>query len=62
MASFKEIYIRAKPKAIIVFSLLMIIVAIMNIYSTLEVRVTSNDECLWVTEKSTDPDSTNILF
>lgn len=62
MASFKEIYIRAKPKAIIVFSLLMIIVAMMNIYSTLEVRVTSNDECLWVTEKSSDPDSTNIHF
>ncbi len=62
MAKFKEIYLKAKPKAIIVFSLLMIVLAIMNIYTTLEVRVTSNDECLWVTEKKGKPDSTIIHF
>jgi len=62
MTKFKEIYLKAKPKAIIVFSLLMIIVAFMNIYSTLEVRVTSNDECLWVPEKTAKNDSTAIHF
>lgn len=62
MAKFKELYLKAKPKAIIVFSMLMIVLAIMNIYSTLEIRVTSNDECLWVPEKKEIPDSTIIRF
>lgn len=62
MAKFKELYIKLRPKAIIVFSVLMIVVAIMNIYSTLEVRVTSNDECLWIPEKTGKPDSTAIRF
>ncbi|MGA7836830.1 MAG: PDZ domain-containing protein, partial [Ignavibacteriaceae bacterium] len=34
----------------------------MNIYSTLEVRVRSNDECLWLSEKSSVPGSAIIHF
>ncbi|HKI77767.1 MAG TPA: SpoIIE family protein phosphatase [Ignavibacteriaceae bacterium] len=61
MNKIKEYYIKARPKLIILLSLILIIVAVINIYFTLEVRVTSNDECLWVPDKSLK-DSTEIHF
>jgi serine phosphatase RsbU (regulator of sigma subunit) len=61
LKSIKETYLKWKPKLIIGFSVALIATAILNIYYVLEVRVTSNDECLWITKHITK-DSTTIFF
>ena len=61
MNRIKRLYIKAKPKLLIGISLLLIFIAFLNIYYSLAVRVTSNDECLWVAENPT-ADSTAIFF
>ncbi|TDJ53983.1 MAG: hypothetical protein E2O46_05345, partial [Ignavibacteria bacterium] len=61
MNSIKTTYIKWKPKLIAGFSIALIAVALLNIYYVLEVRVTSNDECLWIPKKITK-DSTAIFF
>lgn len=61
MNKFKSYYLKVKPKLIIGFSIAVIIIALLNIYYVVEVRVTSNDECLWIT-KNVSQDSTVIYF
>jgi len=61
MNSIKATYIKWKSKLIAGFSIALIAVALLNIYYVLEVRVTSNDECLWIPKKITK-DSTAIFF
>ena len=61
MKRFKRLYVKAKPKLLIGISLILILIAIMNIYYSVEVNVTSNDECLWVPENPA-ADSTAIYF
>ena len=61
MEKIKELYLKNRPKLIIAFSVLLIIAAIINIYLVVAVRITSNDECLWL-EKTISKDSTAIFF
>ncbi len=61
MKKIKELYIKAKPRLLISVSLLLIFIAVLNIYFTVAVQVKSNDECLWVS-KSPAADSTAIYF
>ena len=46
MNIIKTTYLKWKPKLIAGFSIALIAVALLNIYYVLEVKVTSNDECL----------------
>ncbi|MCH7516114.1 MAG: SpoIIE family protein phosphatase [Bacteroidetes bacterium] len=61
MNSIKATYLKWKSKLIAGFSIALIAVALLNIYFVLEVRVTSNDECLWIPKKI-NKDSTAIFF
>ena len=61
MNSIKTTFLKWKPKLITGFSIALIAVALLNIYYVLEVRVTSNDECLWIPKKI-NKDSTAIFF
>lgn len=61
MQKLKTYYLKSKSKLIIGFSIAVIAVALLNIYYVIEVRVTSNDECLWKTKQVTQ-DSTIIYF
>ena len=61
MDKLKATYLKLRPKLIIFFSLIMIGIALLNLYYVFEVRVTSNDECLWVPKKISQ-DSVKIYF
>ncbi|GAB4290946.1 MAG: hypothetical protein Kow0098_09800 [Ignavibacteriaceae bacterium] len=61
MKRFKEIYLRFRSRIITIFSVLMIGLALLNIYFVIEVKVTSNDECLWQPKKINE-DCTAIIF
>ncbi|MEE9571585.1 MAG: hypothetical protein V3W20_00890, partial [Candidatus Neomarinimicrobiota bacterium] len=61
MNSIKTTYLKWKPKLIAGFSIALIAIALLNIYYVLEVRVTSNDECLWKPKKISK-DSTALFF
>lgn len=61
MNKFKEIYLKNKSKLIITVSVILILIALINIYLLLAVRITSNDECLW-NEKEVSRDSVVIIF
>ncbi|MDR3627062.1 MAG: SpoIIE family protein phosphatase [Ignavibacteriaceae bacterium] len=47
MAFIKDIYLRNRQKFIIGLSAVLILLAIIELYTVLVVRVTSNDECEW---------------
>jgi len=61
MNSIKNIFLKYRQKLIAGFSIALIAVVVINIYFVLEVRVTSNDECLWI-PKMVSPDSMAIYF
>jgi serine phosphatase RsbU (regulator of sigma subunit) len=61
MKNFISIYLKFRPKLLIGFSVAMVALALLDIYFVLEVRVTSNDECLWIT-KNVSRDSAAIYF
>jgi sigma-B regulation protein RsbU (phosphoserine phosphatase) len=61
MKKIKEILLRNQPKIITGITLVLVLIALLNIYNVLEVRVTSNDECLWQPKKVTR-DSVIIVF
>ncbi len=61
MKQIKEILLRNQPKIITGIMILLSVIALLNIYSVLEVRVTSNDECLWLPKEVTR-DSVIIVF
>ena len=61
MKKIKTLIYKWRLKIIIGFSLLLIGVALLNLYYVLNVRVTSNDECLWKPKKIT-ADSVALYF
>ena len=61
MKNLKAIFLKYRQKLIVGLSVLLVAVAILNIYYVLEIRVTSNDECLWIPKKVSN-DSTAIIF
>jgi serine phosphatase RsbU (regulator of sigma subunit)/MFS family permease len=61
MRPLKSLLLKYRTKIIAIFSIFLIGVAVLNIYYSLEVRVTSNDECLW-DPKKVSKDSTAIFF
>jgi serine phosphatase RsbU (regulator of sigma subunit) len=61
MNKIKALYLKFRSKIITIASLILIAVAVINIYFVFEVRVTSNDECLW-RPVQVNKDSTAIIF
>ena len=61
MRPLKSLLLKYRTNLIVVFSLLFIAIAIMNIYYSVEVNVRSNDECLWIGKKELN-DSTVVYF
>ncbi len=61
MNSIKNIFLKYRTKIIAVVSLLLIASALVQLYFVLVVRVTSNDECLWIPKKVSS-DSVAIYF
>lgn len=51
MRTFKTLLLKYRSKLIVAASLILIGIAILNIYTAVEVNVTSNDECLWINKK-----------
>jgi len=61
MKIFKALFLKYRQHLIIGLSVALIAVTVINIYFILEVRVTSNDECLWI-PKYVSKDSVAIYF
>ncbi len=61
MNILKSFFLKYRSPLITVFSILLIGVAVLNIYYSLAVRVTSNDECIWAPVK-VSKDSSAIIF
>ena len=61
MKSLKSILLKYRSNLIAVLSIILIGLALLNIYYSVEVRVTSNDECLWEPKRVTK-DSAVIFF
>jgi phosphoserine phosphatase RsbU/P len=61
MRTFKTLLLKYRSNLIVVISIILIGIALFNIYTAVEVKVTSNDECLWVKKKITK-DSTALFF
>jgi len=61
MNRIKTTYLKWKPRLVAGLSIALIAIALLNIYYVFEVRVTSNDECLWK-PKRIDKDSTALFF
>ena len=51
MRPLKSLLLKYRTNLITIFSIFLIGVAVLNIYYSLEVRVTSNDECIWAPKK-----------
>ena len=61
MKKLKELFIKNRKRLIIAVSVILLAIALINIYFVVDVSVISNDECLWV-EKKTTGDSVAIFF
>ncbi len=61
MNKLKATYLKIRPRFITWFTIGLIGISLLSIYFVVEVRVTSNDECLWIPKKITS-DSTAIYF
>ena len=61
MRSLKSLFLKYRSNLIAVFSIILIAITLLSIYYSVEIRVTSNDECLWEMEK-TQKDSAAIFF
>jgi len=51
MRTLKSLFLKYRSNLITIFSIFLIGLAVLNIYYSLEVRVTSNDECIWAPKK-----------
>jgi serine phosphatase RsbU (regulator of sigma subunit) len=51
MRTIKSLLLKYRSNLIAILSIVLIGVAVLNIYYSLEVRVTSNDECIWAPKK-----------
>lgn len=47
MRSLKSLLLKYRSNLIAIFSIVLIGIALLNIFYSVEIRVTSNDECLW---------------
>ncbi len=61
MRPLKSLLLKYRTNIIIIISILLIGVSVLNIYYSVEVRVTSNDECYWIPKK-VSKDSSAIFF
>jgi serine phosphatase RsbU (regulator of sigma subunit) len=61
MKKIKEFFIRNRKRFIVAVSLVLILLALVNIHFVVNVVSISNDECLWI-EKKISKDSTAIFF
>lgn len=61
MRTLKSFFLKYRSPLITVFSILLIGVAVLNIYYSIAIRVTSNDECIWEPLK-VSKDSSAIIF
>ncbi|QQS37351.1 MAG: SpoIIE family protein phosphatase [Ignavibacteriales bacterium] len=60
MNDIKSLLLKFRNHLIVAISAILVIISIINIYYVLEIRVTSNDECLWLSKK--DSTGTAKLF
>jgi serine phosphatase RsbU (regulator of sigma subunit) len=61
MRPIKALLLKYRIKLITIFSIILIGIVLLNIYYSVEVRVTSNDECLWEPKKAAR-DSAAVFF
>ena len=61
MNIIQTLFHRYKTKLFSIFSLLILSIAVINIYYVVEVNITSNDECVWL-PKRVNADSSAIYF
>jgi len=61
MKNLKSFFLKYRTNLIAALSVVLITIAVINIYYAVAVRVTSNDECLWIPKKISK-DSTAIFF
>lgn len=61
MHNIRRLILKHRSDLISALTIILIVVAIVSIYFSLEVRVQSNDECLWLSEKDMS-DSAQIKF
>ncbi len=61
MVTLKSTFIKHRTNLVAAISIALIALAVINIYFAVAVRVTSNDECLWIPKK-VSKDSTAIFF
>ncbi len=61
MNNIRRLFLKHKSDLIAALTIILIVTAVVSIYFSLEVRVQSNDECLWVQSKDM-ADSTKIMF
>ncbi len=61
MDKVKEFYLKNKSKLIVALSAILLLTAVIQLYFVIEVRVQSNDECLWV-QKESEPNKGKIFF
>lgn len=61
MRSLKSLLLKYRTNLIAVLSIILIGIALLNIYFSVAIRVTSNDECLWISKK-VSKDSSAIFF
>ncbi len=47
----QKVYNKNRTKFLSILSFLILFIALVNVYYTVEINVTSNDECLWVPQK-----------
>jgi serine phosphatase RsbU (regulator of sigma subunit)/MFS family permease len=61
MNNIKRFFLKYRLNIASGLTIILALIAVLSIYFSLEVRVTSNDECLWV-QKALVDDSTSIYF
>jgi sigma-B regulation protein RsbU (phosphoserine phosphatase) len=61
MRPLKSILLKYRSNLIAIFSIVLIGIALLNIYYSVEIRVKSNDECLWMPKKISK-DSVGYFF
>jgi serine phosphatase RsbU (regulator of sigma subunit) len=60
MKTLKNIFIRERKNLIILSGMILIVLGLINVYLVVDVKATSNDECLWIPHVKND--STYIIF
>ncbi len=61
MNNIKRFFLKYRLNIASGLTIILTLIAVLSIYFSIEVRVTSNDECLWLPKKAVK-DSTIIIF